>query len=132
MQFELDIEPRLNPSMSGGVPGSSLNESQDLSFSQAPSKGMQPLRETVSEIEMLTRAGKHLKYAPLRSHLVHSFSSSSSYVHSFPLLPPSNAAFLTSSGQISFLLPHSFITLPFPEATCAASYSFRNNHNGLL
>uniref|UniRef100_A0A8C2EY65 Transmembrane protein 259 n=1 Tax=Cyprinus carpio TaxID=7962 RepID=A0A8C2EY65_CYPCA len=54
--FELDIEPRLNPSMSGGVPGSSLNDSQDLSFSQAPSKGMQPLRETVSEIEMLTRA----------------------------------------------------------------------------
>ncbi|XP_051532222.1 membralin isoform X2 [Myxocyprinus asiaticus] len=54
--FELDIEPRLNPSMSGSVPGSSLNESQDLSFSQAPSKGMQPLRETVSEIEMLTRA----------------------------------------------------------------------------
>uniref|UniRef100_A0A673GJV9 Membralin-like n=1 Tax=Sinocyclocheilus rhinocerous TaxID=307959 RepID=A0A673GJV9_9TELE len=54
--FELDIEPRLNPSLSGGVPGSSLNESQDLSFSQAPSKGMQPLRETVSEIEMLTRA----------------------------------------------------------------------------
>ncbi|XP_059385175.1 membralin-like isoform X2 [Carassius carassius] len=56
VRFELDIEPRLNPSMSGGVPGSSLNESQDLSFSQAPSKGMQPLRETVSEIEMLTRA----------------------------------------------------------------------------
>ncbi|KTG05724.1 hypothetical protein cypCar_00009468 [Cyprinus carpio] len=56
LKFELDIEPRLNPSMSGGVPGSSLNDSQDLSFSQAPSKGMQPLRETVSEIEMLTRA----------------------------------------------------------------------------
>ncbi|XP_016388052.1 membralin-like isoform X1 [Sinocyclocheilus rhinocerous] len=56
VRFELDIEPRLNPSLSGGVPGSSLNESQDLSFSQAPSKGMQPLRETVSEIEMLTRA----------------------------------------------------------------------------
>ncbi|KAK7128003.1 hypothetical protein R3I93_020556 [Phoxinus phoxinus] len=56
VRFELDIEPRLNPSMSGGVHGSSLNESQDLSFSQAPSKGMQPLRETVSEIEMLTRA----------------------------------------------------------------------------
>ncbi|XP_067287026.1 membralin isoform X1 [Pseudorasbora parva] len=56
VRFELDIEPRLNPTMSGGVPGSSLNESQDLSFSQAPSKGMQPLRETVSEIEMLTRA----------------------------------------------------------------------------
>ncbi|XP_051967170.1 membralin-like isoform X2 [Xyrauchen texanus] len=54
--FELDIEPHLNPSMSGSVPGSSLNESQDLSFSQASSKGMQPLRETVSEIEMLTRA----------------------------------------------------------------------------
>ncbi len=75
MQFELDMEPRLNPSMIGGVPGSSLNESQDLSFSQAPSKGMQPLRESVSEIEMLARAGKHLKYAPLRSHLVLSSSS---------------------------------------------------------
>lgn len=56
VRFELDIEPRLNPSVSGGVPGSSLNESQDLSFSQASSKGMQPLRESVSEIEMLTRA----------------------------------------------------------------------------
>ncbi|KAL1023214.1 hypothetical protein UPYG_G00037790 [Umbra pygmaea] len=49
VQFELDIEPRLKPSLS-------LNNSQDLSFSQAPTKGMQPLRETVSEIEMLTRA----------------------------------------------------------------------------
>lgn len=55
-QFELDIEPRLKPSLSGG--GRGLNDSQDLSFSQAPTKGMQPLRETVSEIEMLTRAGK--------------------------------------------------------------------------
>jgi hypothetical protein len=55
-QFELDIEPRLKPSLSGG--GRGLNDSQDLSFSQAPNKGMQPQRETVSQIEMLTRAGK--------------------------------------------------------------------------
>ncbi len=128
MQFELDMEPRLNPSMIGGVPGSSLNESQDLSFSQAPSKGMQPLRESVSEIEMLARAGKHLKYAPLRSHLV----LSSSCVNSFPLVPPSSATLLTSPAQISFLFPNSFITFPFPEATCAASHDFRNYHNGLL
>ncbi|KAA0707879.1 Membralin Transmembrane protein 259 [Triplophysa tibetana] len=56
VRFELDIEPRLNPSMSGGVPASGLNESQDLSFGQASSKGMPELRESVSEIEMLTRA----------------------------------------------------------------------------
>ncbi|XP_036443226.1 membralin isoform X1 [Colossoma macropomum] len=56
VRFELDIEPRLKPSLSAGVPGLGLNDTQDLSFSQAPSKGMQPLKETVSEIEMLTRA----------------------------------------------------------------------------
>ncbi|KAG9266707.1 membralin isoform X1 [Astyanax mexicanus] len=56
VRFELDIEPRLKPSLSAGVPGTGLNDTQDLSFSQAPSKGMQPLKETVSEIEMLTRA----------------------------------------------------------------------------
>uniref|UniRef100_A0A673WKE8 Transmembrane protein 259 n=1 Tax=Salmo trutta TaxID=8032 RepID=A0A673WKE8_SALTR len=54
VRFELDIEPRLKPSLSGG--GGGLNDSQDLSFSQAPTKGMQPLRETVSQIEMLPRA----------------------------------------------------------------------------
>lgn len=58
LQFELDIEPQLKPLVSDGAPGSGSNDTQDLSFSQAPSKGMQPLRETVSEIEMLTRAGK--------------------------------------------------------------------------
>ncbi|KAL7867280.1 hypothetical protein AOLI_G00150940 [Acnodon oligacanthus] len=56
VRFELDIEPRLKPSLSAGVPGLGRNDTQDLSFSQAPSKGMQPLKETVSEIEMLTRA----------------------------------------------------------------------------
>ncbi|KAG9350780.1 hypothetical protein JZ751_024669 [Albula glossodonta] len=56
VQFELDIEPRLKPSLSSSGPGVGLNDSQDLSFSQAPTKGMQPLREAVSEIEMLTRA----------------------------------------------------------------------------
>ncbi|XP_041695750.2 membralin isoform X1 [Coregonus clupeaformis] len=57
VRFELDIEPRLKPSLSGiGLGGGGLNNSQDLSFSQSPTKGMQPLRETVSEIEMLTRA----------------------------------------------------------------------------
>ncbi|KAG7487857.1 hypothetical protein MATL_G00028000 [Megalops atlanticus] len=56
VQFELDIEPRLKPSLSSSGPGVGLNDTQDLSFSQAPTKGMQPLRETVSEIEMLTRA----------------------------------------------------------------------------
>ncbi|XP_035269991.1 membralin isoform X1 [Anguilla anguilla] len=56
VQFELDIEPRLKPSLSSSGPGVGLNETQDLSFSQASTKGMQPLRETVSELEMLTRA----------------------------------------------------------------------------
>ncbi|KAM9504164.1 membralin-like isoform 1-T3 [Salvelinus alpinus] len=36
VRFELDIEPRLKPSLSGG--GGGLNDSQDLSFSQAPTK----------------------------------------------------------------------------------------------
>uniref|UniRef100_A0A8C7IL18 Transmembrane protein 259 n=1 Tax=Oncorhynchus kisutch TaxID=8019 RepID=A0A8C7IL18_ONCKI len=36
VRFELDIEPRLKPSLSGG--GRGLNDSQDLSFSQAPTK----------------------------------------------------------------------------------------------
>ncbi|XP_066552436.1 membralin isoform X2 [Amia ocellicauda] len=60
VEFKLEIEPRLKPSLSSSVEAvtqaGGLNESQDLSFSQAPTKGMQPLRETVSEIEMLTRA----------------------------------------------------------------------------
>ncbi|KAJ7993300.1 hypothetical protein DPEC_G00271000 [Dallia pectoralis] len=59
VQFKLDIEPRLKPSLSGtgvGHGGVGLNDSQDVSFSQAPTTGMQPLRESVSEIEMLTRA----------------------------------------------------------------------------
>ncbi|KAJ8374769.1 hypothetical protein SKAU_G00053490 [Synaphobranchus kaupii] len=56
VQFELDIEPRLKSSLSSSGPGVGLNDSQDLSFSQPSTKGMQPLRETVSEIEMLTRA----------------------------------------------------------------------------
>uniref|UniRef100_A0A9J8A6I8 Transmembrane protein 259 n=1 Tax=Cyprinus carpio carpio TaxID=630221 RepID=A0A9J8A6I8_CYPCA len=51
VQFELDIEPHLNPSMSGGVPGSSLNESQDLSFSQAPSK-VWPQEEYIVEYSL--------------------------------------------------------------------------------
>ncbi|KAJ8277465.1 hypothetical protein GJAV_G00075450 [Gymnothorax javanicus] len=56
VQFELDIEPRLKPSLSSGGPGVGFNDTQDLSFSQPSTKGMQPLRETVSELEMLTRA----------------------------------------------------------------------------
>ncbi|KAF4083475.1 hypothetical protein AMELA_G00141640 [Ameiurus melas] len=56
VRFELDIEPRLKPLANNGAPGSGSNDTQDLSFSQAPSKGMQPLKETVSEIEMLMRA----------------------------------------------------------------------------
>ncbi|XP_026076816.1 membralin-like isoform X2 [Carassius auratus] len=51
VRFELDIEPRLNPSMSGGVPGSSLNESQDLSFSQASSK-VWPQEEYIVEYSL--------------------------------------------------------------------------------
>ncbi|XP_053709501.1 membralin isoform X1 [Synchiropus splendidus] len=60
VQFELDIEPRLKPSLIGGGAvggggGGSANESQDVSFSQT-TKGMQPLRDKVSELEMMTRA----------------------------------------------------------------------------
>ncbi|KAE8294733.1 Membralin Transmembrane protein 259 [Larimichthys crocea] len=64
VQFELDIEPRLKPSLIGGDVGGAaggaagaggVNNSQDVSFSQTP-KGMQPLKESVSELEMMTRA----------------------------------------------------------------------------
>ncbi|XP_058871003.1 membralin-like isoform X1 [Acipenser ruthenus] len=60
VQFELDFEPKLKPSLSSSMEALTqavgLNDSQDLSFTQAPTKGMQQLRETVSEIEMLTQA----------------------------------------------------------------------------
>ncbi|XP_078279634.1 membralin isoform X2 [Rhinoraja longicauda] len=61
IQFELDIEPKvfLKPSL-GNKPDVVTqvvqNDSQGLSFAEAPAKGMQPLQETVSELEMLTRA----------------------------------------------------------------------------
>uniref|UniRef100_A0A8C6V381 Transmembrane protein 259 n=1 Tax=Neogobius melanostomus TaxID=47308 RepID=A0A8C6V381_9GOBI len=59
VHFELDLEPRLKPSLVGGAVGAgggpSLNESQDVSFSPT-TKGMQPLKDSVSELEMLTRA----------------------------------------------------------------------------
>ncbi|XP_057218370.1 membralin isoform X2 [Triplophysa rosa] len=51
VRFELDIEPRLNPSMSGGVPASGLNESQDLSFGQASSK-VWPQEEYIVEYSL--------------------------------------------------------------------------------
>lgn len=57
VKFELDIEPKvfLKPSR---VSSTELphNDSQEFSFSDAATKGMQPLRETVSEFEMLARA----------------------------------------------------------------------------
>ncbi|KAJ0065463.1 hypothetical protein NL108_010735, partial [Boleophthalmus pectinirostris] len=61
VHFELDLEPRLKPSLVGGAVGAgggggpAVNESQDVSFSQT-TKGMQPLQDSVSELEMLTRA----------------------------------------------------------------------------
>uniref|UniRef100_A0A672ZVX3 Transmembrane protein 259 n=1 Tax=Sphaeramia orbicularis TaxID=375764 RepID=A0A672ZVX3_9TELE len=63
VQFELDIEPRLKPSLigggvgggGGGSGGGGVNDSQDVSFSQT-TKGTQPLRDSVSELEMMTRA----------------------------------------------------------------------------
>lgn len=59
-QFELDIEPKvfLKPSRMSSAEALSHNESREFSLSEAAAKGMQPLRETVSELEMLTRAGK--------------------------------------------------------------------------
>uniref|UniRef100_A0A3P8RZX1 Transmembrane protein 259 n=1 Tax=Amphiprion percula TaxID=161767 RepID=A0A3P8RZX1_AMPPE len=59
VQFELDIEPRLKPSLIGGGVGGGgaggVNDSQDVSFSQT-TKGMQPLKDSVSELEMMARA----------------------------------------------------------------------------
>uniref|UniRef100_A0A8D3DGY2 Transmembrane protein 259 n=1 Tax=Scophthalmus maximus TaxID=52904 RepID=A0A8D3DGY2_SCOMX len=59
VQFELDMEPRLKPSLvgagGGAGGGAGVNDSQDVSFSQT-TKGMQPLKDSVSELEMMTRA----------------------------------------------------------------------------
>ncbi|XP_014004858.1 membralin isoform X1 [Salmo salar] len=49
VRFELDIEPRLKPSLSGG--GGGLNDSQDLSFSQAPTK-VWPQEEYIVEYSL--------------------------------------------------------------------------------
>ncbi|XP_062868770.1 membralin isoform X2 [Trichomycterus rosablanca] len=51
VRFELDIEPRLKPSLSTGIPGSGLNDTQDLSFSQAPSK-VWPQEEYIVEYSL--------------------------------------------------------------------------------
>ncbi|XP_056193284.1 membralin isoform X1 [Falco biarmicus] len=58
IKFELDIEPKvfLKPSRVSSTEALPHNESQEFSFSEAATKGMQPLRETVSEFEMLARA----------------------------------------------------------------------------
>ncbi|XP_075632431.1 membralin isoform X1 [Balearica regulorum gibbericeps] len=58
IKFELDIEPKvfLKPSRVSSTEALTRNESQEFSFSEAATKGMQPLRETVSEFEMLARA----------------------------------------------------------------------------
>ncbi|XP_040548684.1 membralin isoform X1 [Gallus gallus] len=58
IKFELDIEPKvfLKPSRMSSTEALAHNESQEFSFSEAATKGMQPLRETVSEFEMLARA----------------------------------------------------------------------------
>ena len=72
------MEPRLKPSVQAGGSGLGLNDSVELSFSQTPTKGMQPLQETVSEIEMLTRAGKATNSTTL---VITSSSSSSDSLH---------------------------------------------------
>ncbi|XP_041745597.2 membralin isoform X2 [Coregonus clupeaformis] len=54
VRFELDIEPRLKPSLSGGGGGhggGGLNDSQDLSFSQAPTK-VWPQEEYIVEYSL--------------------------------------------------------------------------------
>ncbi|XP_007489445.2 membralin isoform X1 [Monodelphis domestica] len=61
VKFELDIEPKvfLKPSRVSNPESLSemaKNQSQDISFTEATTKGMQPLIETVSEFEMLARA----------------------------------------------------------------------------
>ncbi|XP_030074021.1 membralin isoform X2 [Microcaecilia unicolor] len=58
IKFELDIEPKvfLKPSLASSTEAVSQNESQELSFSEATAKGVQPLSETVSEFEMLAKA----------------------------------------------------------------------------
>nr|XP_033811547.1 membralin isoform X1 [Geotrypetes seraphini] len=58
IKFELDIEPKvfLKPSLVSSTETVTQNESQELSFSEATAKGVQPLSETVSEFEMLAKA----------------------------------------------------------------------------
>ncbi len=103
LQFELDIEPRLKPSLIGGGVGGEgvggggggVNDSQDVSFSQT-TKGMQPLKDSVSELEMMTRAGKPYSSSLAPLPPFSSFSCSSLliflpflFILSPPLLPPS-------------------------------------------
>ncbi|KAG7327667.1 hypothetical protein KOW79_009273 [Hemibagrus wyckioides] len=51
VRFELDIEPQLKPLVSDGAPGSGSNDTQDLSFSQAPSK-VWPQEEYIVEYSL--------------------------------------------------------------------------------
>ncbi|XP_023699724.1 membralin isoform X2 [Paramormyrops kingsleyae] len=52
VQFELDMEPRLNPPLSrGSTPGLGLNDTQDLSFSPAPTK-VWPQEEYIVEYSL--------------------------------------------------------------------------------
>uniref|UniRef100_A0A8D2MLD6 Transmembrane protein 259 n=1 Tax=Zonotrichia albicollis TaxID=44394 RepID=A0A8D2MLD6_ZONAL len=66
IKFELDIEPKvfLKPSR---VSSTELphNDSQEFSFSDTATKGMQPLRETVSEFEMLARSTRQRLSIPV-------------------------------------------------------------------
>lgn len=71
LQFELDIEPNVffKPfrvrSRVNGAKTPTPNGSQEFSFSGEPApKGMQPLSETVSEFEMLVKAGKDTMELP--------------------------------------------------------------------
>ncbi|XP_027025659.2 membralin isoform X2 [Tachysurus fulvidraco] len=51
VRFELDIEPQLKPLVSNGAPGSGSNDTQDLSFTQAPSK-VWPQEEYIVEYSL--------------------------------------------------------------------------------
>ncbi|XP_076880861.1 membralin isoform X2 [Brachyhypopomus gauderio] len=51
VRFELDIEPRLKPSLGAGVPAPGHNDTQNLSFSQAPSK-VWPQEEYIVEYSL--------------------------------------------------------------------------------
>ncbi|POI24377.1 hypothetical protein CIB84_011873, partial [Bambusicola thoracicus] len=106
IKFELDIEPKvfLKPSRMSSTEALAHNESQEFSFSEAATKGMQPLRETVSEFEMLARAAKQTR-EPVSSCSLPAYPSVESP------FPPSLAVWPQEEYIVEYSLEYGFLRL---------------------